>query len=63
MHYISRANGGLGIEENLADGCIQCHMKLDQSPQRKEMKEVFKKYLQSKYPNWNEETLRYKRYG
>lgn len=61
MHYISRGAGGRGIEENLALGCRECHMLLDQSTERKKMKLVFKTYLMMLYPHWREENLIYRK--
>lgn len=60
-HYIARSHGGLGIEENILNLCNECHRKYDQSTKRKEMKEFFRDYLKSKYPDWNEANLIYKR--
>lgn len=60
-HYLSRANGGLGIEQNLACVCLECHRKLDQSTQRKVMLERFEKYLRSQYENWNVNDLKYRK--
>lgn len=60
-HYLSRANGGRGIEQNLACVCLECHRKLDQSTQRKVMLERFEKYLRSQYENWNVNDLKYRK--
>ena len=60
-HYIPRSQGGLGIEENILTLDWNCHLKFDQSTDRPKMKAFFKKYLMSKYPNWNEEKLVYKK--
>ena len=60
-HYISRANGGLGIEQNLACVCMECHRKLDQSTERKAMLEVFERYLKRQYENWNVNDLKYRK--
>lgn len=59
-HYISRAQGGLGIKENLAVVCIICHHKLDHTPQREEYKAVFKAYLDRKYPGFPDDERIYK---
>ena len=56
-HYISRAQGGLGIEENLLTLCPDCHRAYDQSPKREKMRECFKDYLQARYPEWDENKL------
>ena len=60
-HYIARSQGGLGIEENIITLCFDCHRKYDQSINRNWMREHFREYLQSKYPDWDEEKLIYKK--
>ena len=60
-HYVSRANGGLGIPQNLACVCMECHRKLDQSTQRKDMLEIFKRHLIRHYEDWNEDDLKYRK--
>ena len=60
-HYISRAQGGLGIDENILTLCNECHRRYDQTTDRAKMREYFKEYLQSKYPEWDEEKLYYKK--
>lgn len=60
-HYISRGQGGLGIEENILTLDWECHQKFDQSTERPKMKAFFREYLMSKYPEWSEEKLIYKK--
>ena len=67
-HYISRAKGGLGIEENVVTLCTgltenNCHYKFDNGTkeQKTKIKEKIKNYLISIYPGWNEEMLIYKK--
>lgn len=67
-HYISRQKGGLGIEENIVTLCTEltknkCHRKYDfgTKEERLEIKEKIKSYLQSKYENWDEDKLVYKK--
>lgn len=60
-HYIARSHGGLGIEENILTLCQNCHRKYDQSTKRNEMKDFFRDYLKSKYPEWDETNLIYRR--
>ena len=62
-HYISRAQGGLGIEENGLTLCHDCHMRYDQTEARPMLRVVFRKYLFDKYRGWNEENLVYKKYN
>lgn len=61
MHYIPRSKGGLGIEENLALGCLWCHQKLDQSTMRNYMLEWFSRYLTSYYPDFPDDLRVYKK--
>lgn len=67
-HYISRANGGLGIEENIVTLCTeltenQCHRRYDfgTKEEQEEIGGKIEKYLKSKYPNWNKKSLIYKK--
>lgn len=60
-HYVPRSQGGKGIEENILTLCWDCHMRYDQSEHRAKMREFFKSYLKSKYPDWDEENLIYKK--
>lgn len=60
-HYIARSHGGLGLEENILTLCSECHRAYDQSTKRKEMREFFRNYLKSRYPEWDEEKLIYRR--
>lgn len=62
-HYIARGHGGLGIEENILTLCPNCHRRYDQTTDREKMREYFKEYLQSKYPDWDEEKLIYKKWS
>lgn len=60
-HYISRAQGGLGIEENIVTLCIKCHERYDHSSDRQLLKSAIREYLTTKYPNWEEQNLIYKK--
>lgn len=63
-HYISRSHGGLGIEENIVTLCQDCHHNFDNG-KSKELKEHIKEkieiYLKSIYPDWNVDSLIYKK--
>ena len=59
-HFIPRARGGLGIEQNILTLCPECHRRYDQGICRKEYEAEFEEYLKSKYPNWNREELVYR---
>ncbi len=60
-HYIRRSRGGLGIEQNVGCLCPQCHHDYDNGGKEKEIGEVFNGYLMSKYEDWNEKDLYYKK--
>ena len=60
-HFVSRARGGLGIEENILTLDWECHLKYDQTGSQPEMRAFFKEYLKTKYSDWEEEKLYYKK--
>lgn len=60
-HFVPRSHLGLGIEENILTLCRECHEVYDRSGKREEMKAFFKDYLQSKYPDWDESKLVYRK--
>lgn len=59
-HYISRAQGGLGIPENGLTLCPICHRNYDQTTARKPMREFFREYLMRRHEGWREENLVYR---
>ena len=61
-HFVGRAHGGLGIEQNIVTLCRACHALYDNSEQRHEIRLRLLTYLKSKYPDWNEDLLYYKKY-
>lgn len=60
-HYTPRSHGGLGIPENGLTLCPICHKQYDQTSRRKTMQGYFREYLKSKYENWSEEALIYRK--
>lgn len=60
-HYIPRSHGGLGIAENIITLCDTCHFLYDQSYLRQPFKSTIERYLKSKYPDWDEEKLVYRK--
>jgi 5-methylcytosine-specific restriction endonuclease McrA len=60
-HYISRAQEGLGIEENILTLCPDCHHDFDQTTKREEMRPHFRAYLMEHYPDWDESELVYRK--
>ncbi len=65
MHYIPRSQNGLGIPENGAVGCQIHHEMLDNgnTGRRTEMLRLFKTYLQSHCPDWDENKLTYDKWA
>ena len=59
-HYISRARGGLGIEQNVVTLCRECHRRLDQSSERDELLARVKEYLDTLYPDFTDEQRVYR---
>lgn len=60
-HYVSRAQGGLGIPENGLTLCPVCHRRYDQTTDRPVLREYFKEYLRSKHEGWDESKLYYRK--
>lgn len=60
-HYIARSQSGLGIERNVVTLCIRCHDAYDKTTDRKAIRQRIKDYLISKYEDWNENELYYKK--
>lgn len=60
-HFISRAQGGKGVEQNIVTLCRECHTKYDQSEERREIRDMIQSYLISKYPGWDEADLVYRK--
>jgi 5-methylcytosine-specific restriction endonuclease McrA len=62
MHFIGRAQGGLGIEENIATGCTKCHHLYDNGDKRKEYGLKIENHLKRHYPGWSKSKLIYDRH-
>ena len=62
-HFISRAQGGLGIEENIVTACPLCHLAMDNSDKRSIYLQRAEEYLRSKYPNWDKGRLVYNKWA
>ena len=60
-HYISRAHGGLGVEQNVLTLCRKCHRRYDQTAERAAIGEVLADYLRSEYPDWDPVDLIYRK--
>lgn len=62
VHFIAKSQGGLGIEQNILCGCYRCHTTYDQTDQRDIYRDKARTYLKSKYPDWDESKLYYKKW-
>lgn len=60
-HFISRAQGGLGIPENGLTLCPECHRRYDQTTERPRLRVFFRDYLRRMYPEWDESKLIYRK--
>lgn len=60
-HYIKRSQLGLGIPQNIVCACPICHNKYDFGINIQWMINRTKNYLKSKYKDWNENNLTYKK--
>lgn len=62
-HFISRAHGGLGIEENVVTLCLRCHDTYDHGDRqtREYLKGRLRGYLAHIYPDWDETELIYRK--
>jgi hypothetical protein len=60
-YLIKRSHNGLGIEENIMTNCNECPNLFEHEPSRSKMIPFAKQYFKSKYTNWNEDMLIYKK--
>ena len=63
-HYISRAKGGLGIEQNVVTLCIQCHHDYDNGKdgdKKRLLKQFIENYLKDYYKDWTKEKITFKK--
>lgn len=61
-HFISRAQSGMGIRENLVALCILCHHEMDNGKNSLEIKEKVRQYLEKFYPNFTDEMRIYNKW-
>lgn len=59
-HYISRAQGGLGIEKNILTLCPRCHREYD-TTERNVLRPILARHLREHYENWTESELVYRK--
>ena len=64
MHFIPRSQGGLGIPENGAVGCLWHHNMLDNGNRenREDMMVIFEAYLRARHEDWNKKKLVYSKW-
>lgn len=62
MHIIPRSQGGLGIEENIACGCMNCHTAFDNGQARELYMTKAVNYMKSKYDYWSKEYVTYNKW-
>ena len=60
-HYRSRAQNGLGIEQNIVTLCWTCHMETDQSTKRQDNLQEIRAYLDLWYPNFDDNKRFYRK--
>lgn len=60
-HFRSRANSGMGVAKNIVTLCFKCHYNYDQTPKRQQYKAFIENYLKSKYIDWSEDDIIYKK--
>lgn len=58
-HFVSRAHGGLGIEQNILTVCHKCHHELDNGKHRARYTAIAEGYLKDHYEGWNISDLIY----
>lgn len=58
-HVIGRAQGGLGIEQNIVTVCRSCHNELDNGKSTLVYKAMARDYLKQHYPFYDFETVIY----
>jgi len=60
-HCIPRAQGGLGVEQNVVTACRVCHDAMDNGKYGGQFRVLAKAYLKKWYPDWDETKLIYKK--
>ena len=61
-HYIRRAQGGLGIEQNIVTLCPECHHDYDNGSHRREIGDYIAEYLEKWYPDFPDKNRVYNKY-
>lgn len=61
-HFVRRAHGGLGTEENIWTGCQRCHEAFDSEATDGPLHARMRDYLKTLYPQWDESNLKYRKW-
>ena len=61
-HFVRRAQGGLGTEENIWTGCQRCHEAFDSEATNGPLHARMRDYFKTLYPQWDESKLKYKKW-
>ena len=61
-HFVRRAQGGLGTEENIWTGCQRCHEAFDSEATDGPLHARMRDYFKTLYPQWDESKLKYKKW-
>ena len=61
-HIVPRSAGGLGIEQNIVTLCPDHHHEYDNGKNKDYYKEKIYTYIQSLYPNWQEENMIFRKW-
>ena len=62
-HFIGRAHGGLGVEQNILTVCRACHHELDNGKDRVYYVAKAENYLRDHYPDWDANKLIYSKWS
>jgi len=62
-HYIARSHGGLGIEENIATLCHDCHRIFDfgVAGEQETIGKILRAHFKIHYPDWDDDNLIYRK--
>lgn len=61
-HYISRGRLGLGIPQNLAILCAECHREYDNGKLHSQIQNALREHFMTHYPQWDEKNLTYSKW-
>ena len=71
-HIVRRSQGGIGVEENIVTLCSPCHYAFDEGigmarlkplglNSQKDVRDYIVSYIKGFYPDWTEESVKYKK--